>query len=200
MKKLSTILLLFACLTLAAQQEKFLIQGKVVDEYGESLPDVYIINLNTYEKDISHENGFFTLWVSPSDSLLFSHISFFRKVSKVSSLLINPIVKMESEHIGMKEIVVSPSQKTDMDRARDNMSFMNEYQVPPFQKINPDQNSPVVTIMTEHNQVMRTEASSVSIFRFSPSDVMSRVIRRAKNKRVSDYDFTRKVKKPEENK
>ena len=107
---------------------------------------------------------------------------------------------MESEHIGMKEIVVSPNQKTDMDRARDNMSFMNEYQVPPFQKINPDQNSPVVTIMTEHNQVMRTEASSVSIFRFSPSDVMGRVIRRTKNKRVSDYDFTRKVKKPEENK
>jgi len=199
MKKLFTILLLFNCLALAAQQEKFLVQGKIVDENGESLPDVYIINLSTHDRDISRDNGFFALWVTPSDSLLFSHISFYRKILKVPSIMINPIVKMESEHIGMQEIVVSPNRKTDMDRAKDNLSFLKAYEVPPFQKINPDNNSPVITIATENNRIMRVEASSVSIFRFSPSDVMGRLIRRTKNKRVSDYDSTRKVMKPEEN-
>lgn len=199
MKKLTTILLLFTCLTLAAQQEKFLIEGKVVDERGESLPDVYIINLVSHDKDISRDNGFFALWVSPGDSLLFSHISFFRKVLKVSSVMINPIVKMESEHIGMEEIVISPNQKTDLDRARENLSFLKDYEVPQYQKINPDNNSPVNMMMTENNRMMRTEASSVSIFRFSPSDIMGKIIRRSRNKRVSDYDFSRKVKHPEKN-
>ncbi|MCK3684535.1 hypothetical protein [Maribellus sp. YY47] len=200
MKKLFTILLLFNCLTLAAQHEKFLVQGKIVDETGESLPDVYIINLSTHERDISRDNGIFALWVSPSDSLLFSHISFYRKVLKVSSIMINPIVKMESEQIGMKEIVVSPNRKTDMDRAKENMSFLNEYEVPPFEKIRPDENNPVTIIMTQNNQTLRVEAASVSLFRFSPSDVMGKMILRSKNKRASDYDYTRKVKHPEENK
>lgn len=114
--------------------------------------------------------------------------------------MINPIVKMESEQIGMKEIVVGPNQKTDRDRARENMSFLNEYEVPPFEKIRPDENNPVTIIMTQNNQTLRVEAASVSLFRFSPSDVMGKMILRSKNKRASDYDYTRKVKHPEENK
>ncbi|MFV0591346.1 MAG: hypothetical protein ACK5M7_08180 [Draconibacterium sp.] len=197
MKKLLTIIFLFCCLALVAQQEKFHVQGKLVDEKGESLPDVYVINLNTHEKDISRDNGMFSLEVSSGDSLLFSHISFFRKVLEVHSILINPIIKLESEHIGMKEIVVSPDKKTDMDRARENLTFLNKYEAP-FQKINPDNNSPVTVILTENNREMRVNAASVSFFRFSPSDLMGRMIRRSKNKRASDYDFTRKVKKPED--
>jgi hypothetical protein len=198
MKTIVTILLFFSSLMLTAQDEKFLLEGKVVDQEGQPIPDVYVINLNGHYRDISRLNGVFALWVTPTDSLVFTHISYFRKEVKVYSIMINPTVELESEHVHVPEIRVSPGAMTDLDRAQANLSFLNQYNVPSFTKIDPSNNNPVSSIVRENDRIMRTEASSISIVRFSPSDIIGDLIKKTKKKDYqTDYHSTRKVKKPE---
>ena len=203
MKKESRILsvlilfmFLFSGLVSQAQHEAFLIEGRIVDQNGIAIPDVYVVNLRNHDRDISRDNGVFTIWVNPSDSLIFSHISYIRKVVRVHTILVNPLVEMYSEHINVPEIRISPEQISDLDRANNNLEFINEYKVPNFSKISSDQQNPVTTIATENNRIMRSEASSVSIVRFSPSDVLGKVFVKARNDRSRDFQSTRQVKEP----
>ena len=54
---------------------------------------------------------------------------------------------------------------------------------------------PVATIMTENNDLMRTEAASVSIARFSPSENIGKLFTKLKKKDSSDdYFSTRKTR------
>ncbi len=197
MKTFVTTFLILCCISAFAQQKKFLIEGIVVDAKGNPITDVYIVNLNSHDKDISHSNGIFAVWVSPTDSLILSHISFFRKIVKVQTLLINPTITLVSENVDIPEILVSPEQSSDMDRAQKNLVFLNEYKTPGYAKIE-DNNEPVMSTMTEHNRVLRTEASSISLARFSPSDQVERLFIQLKRKNsTSDYYSTKKQKEEE---
>ncbi|WP_167605336.1 hypothetical protein [Maribellus sediminis] len=187
---------LFSGLVSEAQHEAFLIEGRIVDQNGMAIPDVYVVNLRNHDKDISRDNGVFTIWVTPSDSLVLSHISYIRKVVRVQTILVNPMIEMYSEHINVPEIRVSPEQISDLDRANDNLKFINQYEVPAFTKISADQQNPVSAVITENNRQMRVEAASVSIVRFSPSDVLGKVFVKARNDRTKDYHSTRQVKEP----
>lgn len=187
---------LFSGLVSQAQHEAFLIEGRIVDQNGIAIPDVYVVNLRNHDRDISRDNGVFTIWVNPSDSLILSHISYVRKVVRVQTILINPMIEMYSEHINVPEIRVSPEQISDLDRANKNMEFINQYKVPAFTKISTDQQDPVTAIMTEYNREMRVEASSISIVRFSPSDVLGKVFVKARNDRTKDFHSSREVNEP----
>ncbi|WP_340110933.1 hypothetical protein [Maribellus mangrovi] len=199
--KIATVFLtfafLFSGLASQAQHDAFLIEGRVVDENGIAIPDVYVVNLRNHDRDISRDNGVFTIWVVPSDSLVLSHIAYTRRVASVHSILVNPLITLISEHVNVPEIRISPEQISDLDRANKNMEFINEYKVPEFSKISSDQQDPVTSIVTEHNSLLRSEATSLSLVRFSPSDVIGKVFVKARNKdHLTDYSSTRKVKTP----
>ena len=198
MKLLFTSLLLFVSATLFAQLKPFLVEGQVVDQMTKPIPDVYVVNLNSHEKDISRENGVFSIWVNPADTLILSHISYFRKKISVHSLLVNPIVVMVAEDINIPEIQISTNLITDKERAEQNLEFLNEYEVQNFSKIDVENDpDPVRDIMTENNELMRSEASSVSIARFSPSESLSILYSKFKKKDpLTDYNSTKKVKEP----
>lgn len=190
---------LFLSLIVNAQQKDFLIEGQVVDQFGNAIPDVYIVNLRNHEKDISRDNGVFSIWVSPSDSLVLSHIAYFRKVSSVHSLLINPLVSMVSEDVNIPEIRISSRQFSDYDRAIQNMEFMNEYKVPEFTKIDNDPD-PVGEMATANNELMRSEAASIRIVAFSPAEQIQKLYVKLKRKDArTDYPSSRKVKSPPTN-
>ncbi len=201
MKTKIAILLLLLCSVTFAQEQKFLIEGRIVDKQGNPVTDVYIVNLNNHDKDISHTNGIFALWVSPGDSLIFSHISYFRKIVSVHTLLVNPMVTLESEHVDIPEVRVSPDQLSDMDRASQNLQFLDEYKAPVKIRMQDEESEPVTTLMTEHNSLMRSEASSVSIIRFSPSENIGKLFTKLKKQdQYEHYSSTKKTREEVEKK
>lgn len=197
MKKVFTILLLLSAFALQAQEKAFLLEGQVVDQMMKPVPDVYVVNLNSHDKDISRSNGVFSLWVTPSDSLIFSHISYYRKVVKVHLLLLNPVVMLESENVDIPEIRISTDKLSDMDRAKKNLDFIETYSPPKLQRMQIDAVEPVQQIMVENNALMRSEASSVHIASFSPSESLHVLYSKFKRKNpLTNYSSTRKVVKP----
>lgn len=194
MKTLFTILFLFTVLFSYSQQHQFLIQGQIIDETNKPISDVYIINLNNQEKDVSQLNGVFTVWASSTDSLVLSHISYFRKIVTIHSLLVNPTIKLIAENVDIPEILVSPDLITDIDRARLNMMFMQEYNVPAYTKIK-DEVQPVQTLMIENNELLRSEAASISLLRFSPSYSIEKLfVKLRRQDRLKDFNSSTKQK------
>lgn len=200
MRLLILTLLFLTCFDTLAQNEKFLLQGKVVNRTGQPIADTYVVNLNSREKSVTRPNGVFDMWVQPSDSLVFLHISYYRKIVTVFALMINPEVHLESEHVEIGEIQVSPDQQTDYQRAMQNVAFIQGYDVPSFTKIKPDPN-PVHQMVIENNELMRSEASSVSIVRFSPGTVWGKWKKKREiRKQANSYGSTKKKKEIKDSK
>lgn len=198
MNRLILFLLLLTSLCSVGQENRFTIQGRVVDIDGEPISDVYVVNLVTNEKDISQSNGVFTIYASASDSLILSHISYFRKVVTVYSILVNPIIELYSEHVDIPEVRVSPEQKSDVDRAYQNMQFLDEYKPEVKQRLAMEEPNPVSTIATQNNVLMRSEASSLSLVRFSPSESLGKLFTKLKKKDpAKNYSSTKKQKEKE---
>lgn len=196
MKLVYTIALLFISYNLFSQEE-FIIEGKIIGHNGNPVSDAYLINYRDLDKNVTNTNGIFSLRVQPSDSLVISHISYHRKVISVYQLLINPTVQLLVDSINISEINISPDQQTDYERARENIESIKSMNIPSYSKIKPEPD-PVLEMATEHNRVMRTEASSVSIYRFSPSEKLGKLFKKFKRKdKTQDYSSTKKLKKQE---
>ncbi|WP_319502060.1 hypothetical protein [uncultured Draconibacterium sp.] len=200
MKTLTILLAITCCNIIYAQDSPtFILEGKTVNNEGLPIADVYVINPRTLEKDITRANGVFKLAVSAQDSLIFSHISYFRISVQVYNLLQNPIVKMESEDVQIPEVIVSPERKTDTERAQENLNFLNDYKPLKYNKMKPE-SDPTTTIMTEHNRLMRTEAASVSLLPILgvPLKAIDKAVQKRKKRKMyhTDYYSTRKVVKP----
>lgn len=165
-----------------AQPGTFQIETKIVDFKNNPVSDVYIINFRNLDKNITLSNGIAKATVLPTDSLLINHISYLRKVVRVFDLLINPVVTLVPDTINLVEINVSPENKTDYERARENLAFLSEYKVPEFTKIKIEE--PVShQLMKEHNKILRSEAGSVSVVRFSPSEQFEKLLKNFKKKK-----------------
>lgn len=178
-----------------------MIQGKIVNQKDEPVSDVYIVNLVTNEKDISSSDGVFTIRVLPTDSIILSHISYFRKIVPMHEILLDPIIKLYSENVDIPEVTVTPEQKSDIDRANKNLEFLDEYKPTTKIRMQQEEAEPVTAIMTEHNDQMRVEASSISLVRFSPSENVGKLFTKLKKKNYSnDYSSTRKQLKSVEEK
>ncbi|WP_319501185.1 hypothetical protein [uncultured Draconibacterium sp.] len=200
MKTIFTILFSILFLTSFGQIKRFLIQGQIVDQNDNPISDVYVVNLDNHDKDISLKNGVFSIWVSPSDSLVLSHISYFRKIVSVHALLVNPKVELISENVDIPEVVVSPEQTIEVDKAKENLAFMKEYSPPIKFRMAEEESDPVTTIMTANNVLMRSEASSISIARFSPSENIGKLFTSWKKDPSDDYFSTRKTREELEKK
>lgn len=201
MRPLLILTLLILSFSAFGQIQRFTIQAKIVDPKGEPVSDVYIVNLVSKDKDISLSNGIFTIHVLPSDSIVLSHISYFRKIVRIHDILLNPIITIYSENVDIPEVRVTPDQKTELDHANENMMFLGEYKPPVKARMQEEESDPTQTIMTEHNDQMRAEASSISLVRFSPSENIGKLFTSLKKKDYSsDYSSTRKQLKNVEEK
>lgn len=196
MKLLPFMLLLFTFYSSFSQQETFQIEGQITGLNGDPVADVYIINYRDLDKNITNTNGVFSIWVLPTDSVIISHISYFRKVVTVHSLLTNPIIRLQLDTINIQDVNVSPNQKTDYDRAKENIEFIEKMEFPVYSKIEQDPD-PVLEMATENNRIMRTEASSISIIRFSPGELIGKLINKRKRRKESKQFKSTKKKKRE---
>lgn len=191
---LPLFLILFVSYSSFSQEERFQIEGRITNEQGNPIADAYVINYRTYDKYVSLENGVFNIWVLPGDSLIISHVSFHRKVVKVYELLLNPYIKLKLDSINIKEVYISPNQKTENQIAQENVADIKIQNFPVYTKIDDDPD-PVSEMATEHNKILRSEASSISIVRFSPTNIIGKLIEKGKKRKKSDqYKSTRKKK------
>lgn len=159
-----------------------MLEGVVADSTAKPVPDAYIINFRTQEKSISRENGVFAVNVLPNDSLAIVHVSYNRKIVRVFDLIKNPVVTLASDNINIEQVNVSPRQKSDYQRAMNNISSISDLQLYSAQKIDmaPE---PTMEMMIKNNTILRSEASSLRLFRFSPSVQIRKLVDKIKKKK-----------------
>ena len=157
-------------------------EGMIVDFNAQPIADAYIINLRSHEKSVSKQNGVFEMQVLPNDSLVISHISYFRKLIHVFTLMKNPVVILDGENLNIKQVDVAASKKTDYQRAMANIASISDIKLYNDPKIDIE---PELTMqmMTENNRYHRSEATSLRILRFSPSEKIKQLIKKLKKKK-----------------
>ena len=200
MKLNFTLFLLLIALVAAAQQTEFVLQGKITDREENPVADAYIVNIRNSSRFFSGSNGLFEIRVQPGDTLLISHISFQRKIVTVFELLKNPVISLDGDMVNMKPIDVNGSRETDYETAKKNINAVT-FDPKPRVSDGFSQSEQVSQMIKAENRLMRTEASSVRIASFSPSQVIGKIAEIRKKKReASKYNSTRKLPKEEEKK
>ncbi len=181
MKYLTSLILIFSCITCFSQQEEFVLEGQVLDSTSHPVSDAYILNFRTQKLSISKPNGIFEISVLPGDSLVIAHLAFIRKKVNVFNLLKNPVIILQPDQINIPQVDVSPNRKTDYDLARKNMASLTEIKPVSYTKIKVEQ-QPAMQVMTENNRNLRNEAASVTLLRFSPSEKIGQLFKKLKKK------------------
>lgn len=188
------LILIISYASLAQEEERFQVEGRITNSKGKPVADAYVINFRNLDKYVSRPNGVFNIWALPGDSLVISHISYHRRIVTVHSLLLNPYVELKLDSVNIKEVNVSPNQKTENQIAQENIADIKVQDFPLFTKID-DEPDAVKEMVTEHNKLLRNEASSLALIRFSPGDLIGKIRKKRKvRKRSKEYESTRKKK------
>ena len=191
MKLLTVLLFIFISKLVLSQEEELHIQAQIIDEEKNPVEDVYIINYRNQKRFISNQNGVFDLFLLPGDSLIVTHISYLSKKIRAFDLMANPVVQLKRDTINIEEVRISPDEKTDYQRAEENLSFLSEVNFPKFEKI-ARETQPVYQIVTEYNKLMRSDATSITIFRSSPSGMLKKATKKVKHRKKSKQYFKKK--------
>ncbi len=201
MKRFLFILFLFSFYISFAQQEKFQIEGRVVGVNRMPVADAYIFNTRDLDKNITNSNGVFSIWVLPSDTLIISHVSYFRKTVTVFSLLNNPTIQLNVDTINIEGINISPDQKTDYEKAMENIeSIKFDFRKKPLDGYSETER--MQEVINTENRVYRVEAASVSLLRFSPSEQIGKLIdkmKKHKKKRKEQAEIEEEIKEAKQN-
>ena len=98
--------------------------GRVIDQ-EEGVPDMHIINRSSGRATISNEGGYFSIAVSPADTLLFSAVQYKRKTLVVlkehleAALLLVPVEPFVNE---LDEVILRPYNLSgDLDKDLENL-------------------------------------------------------------------------------
>ncbi len=195
MKLIPFIILLFAFYSSFSQQDLFQIEGRILGAQMKPVADAYIFNFRNLDKNITNSNGVFSIWVKPGDSLTISHVSYYRKTVTVHSLLINPIIILEIDTIVIKGVNVSPNQKTDTEKAMENIeSIKFDFRLQPDD--NYTESERMQLLMNTEDRVQRTASYSLSLLRFSPSEKIGNFFeKRKKRKKAKQFESTKQLEK-----
>lgn len=192
MKQLLLFIFVFIVLTSSSQEKEFNIQGQIIDSKQNPVADAYIFNLRNSVKDVSKSNGVFNVWALPGDSIIISHISFLRKVVTIHQLLINPLIELDLDTINIRPVNVSASQKSDYEKAMKNIESI-QFNFKPLPTDNYSENERMKQLMVSEDRVHRTQASSLSLASFSPSEEIGKFIsKRKKKKEAKQFTSTKK--------
>lgn len=197
MRQFLLIILVFAFLGSFAQQEEFYIQGQVVDAMKNPVADAHVFNERNSSKYVSRRNGIFDVWVLPGDSIIITHISFIRKVVTVHQLMVNPVVQLEIDTINIKAVNISASQRTDYEKAMTNIQSI-EFDFRPSPDDGFTESERMKVLMQSEDEIQRVSASSVSLVRFSPSEVIGKLLsKQKKRKEARQFSSTKETEEKE---
>jgi hypothetical protein len=133
MKLLLTIILIFVSLTVFSQEKSFLIKGKIVTQDSKPIPDVHVINYRNLQKVVSNSTGSFNILAQAGDSLMVSHIAFYRKRTYADSMGMHPVIQLVLDTVNIIDINVSPDEKSDYEKAMNNIASIKQAEVGKFE-------------------------------------------------------------------
>lgn len=195
MKLIPFIILFFAFHSSFSQQDVFQLEGRILGAQMKPVADAYIFNFRNLDKNITNSNGVFSIWVKSGDSLTISHVSYFRKTITVHSLLVNPIIFLEVDTIAIKGVSVSPNQKTETEKAMENIESI-KFDFRPQPDDGYTESERMSELLSTENRVERAYSSSISLVRFSPSEKVSNFFEKRKKKRkAKQFESTKKMEK-----
>ncbi|MCG6186879.1 hypothetical protein [Maribellus maritimus] len=195
MKLLTLLLFVLTCSFALSQEKEFHIQGRIIDGDSNPVADVYILNYRNLNKAVSRQNGIFDMWVLPGDSLMISHVSYMSQRIKVFDLMVNPVIQIALDTINIIEVDIFSNPQDDMINAKKNIESMGWNPNPtPTDKLT--EKEVVQDMVNRENSVMRSEATSLKILKFSPSDVVGAISKKIKKRKKSnEYSSEKKHKK-----
>ena len=197
MKHILLLIFVFAVFHSFSQEKEFYLQGQIVDRNNIPISDAYIINFRNSDKNTSRANGVFDARVLPSDSLVFSHVSFFRKVVSIFDILKNPVVEMQLDTININPINISASKKSDYEKAMENIeSIKFDFRPQPDDAYTETER--MRNLLNTENDVERAASYSLNLLQFSPSEEIGKLInKRKKRKEAKRFSSTKNIKQDE---
>ncbi|QGY45666.1 hypothetical protein GM418_18915 [Maribellus comscasis] len=195
MKLLTLLLFVLTCSFALSQEKEFHIQGRIIDGDSNPVADVYILNYRNLDKAVSRQNGIFDMWVLPGDSLMLSHVSYLSLRIKVFDLMVNPVIQIALDTVNIIEVDVFSNPQDDMQNAKKNIESMG-WNPNPTPTDNLTEKEMMQDMVNRENNVMRSEATSLKILKFSPSDVVGAISKKIKKRKKSNkYSSKKKQKK-----
>lgn len=170
------ILFILLVSTSQAQDQVILLRGKVSDMNGIPISDAHIINYRNLNIVLSKEDGTFRMFAHAGDSLMVTHIAYEKKKVYTDDIQANPEIQLILDTINIALIEFHQERKSDLERAEENIQLILLYKVPRFEKIKTE-TEPAYQMTIEQNRLLRTDAASVSLLRFSPSEGIGKLIR-----------------------
>ncbi len=194
MKPIFTIVFVLSVVcSYAQQQEEFLLQGRLVDVHKNPISDAYIVNLRSFAKSTSRNSGVFDARVLSGDSLVISHVSYFRKVVPVFEIIAHPMIVLLPDTVNISQIDISPNRKTDAERAAENIKRI-EFDFRPQPNDHFTESERMQELLNENDRIQRSRASSLK-YQFSPSEVIGKWFgKRKQRKKSKEFESTRKKK------
>jgi hypothetical protein len=96
-------------LSIAGRSQTVVINGMVADSaHMNALPGVNIQIKNRLQGTITNDNGYFSLSVQHSDTVIFTSVGYASKTIPVTTILPSPVVYLRELNTLLKEIVISP--------------------------------------------------------------------------------------------
>lgn len=184
MKLILLTVMVFSVWQTTAQNDSFLLKGKIVDMHSKPVADAYIINYSDFKKNVSDKSGEFNIWVHHSDSLMVSHISYYRKVVYADSVRLNPLIHLKLDTINILHVNIFTEPRDDETFARENIDSW-KFSVKPLPTEAFTEKERVQNVMNSENKVMRSAASSVRIVSFSPSEQIGKLFNLLKRREKS---------------
>ena len=184
--------MVFSALLAAGQDDSFRLKGKIVDYQSRPIPDAYIINFRDVKQNVSNAVGEFNIWVQPGDSLMISHVSYYRKKVYADSLEHNPVIKLKLDTINIMHVNIFTKPRNEEAFARKNINSW-EFTIIPSPTEAYTEKERMQHVFNSENKIMRSEASSVRIATFSPSEQVGKLFRWIKRrKKANEYSGTKK--------
>ena len=192
MRLLLLLIVVFVFLNSSAQQESELkLQAQVVDMNKRPVADAYIFNTRSSAKMISSSNGIFDASLLPKDTLIVTHISFIRKVVTAYELMVNPVIELELDTVNIRQINITGSQRTEYDLAMKNIDRIDfDFRTQPSDNFTEAEK--MQQLMKTEDRVQRVAASSITLYSFSPSQLIGNWIdKRKKKKEARQFSSTK---------
>jgi hypothetical protein len=175
MKLLLLTTIIFSVLQSAGQDQLFLLKGKIVDVHSQPIPDAYIINYRDLKKIVSNPDGEFNIWLQHYDSLMISHISYYRKVVYADSVRHNPVIQLKLDTVNILHVNIFTEPRDDETFARKNIDSW-EFSLKPSPTEAFTEKERIQNVINTENKVMRSDASSVKI----TSDQIAKFLKKLK--------------------
>lgn len=194
MKLILIILFIFSGAITFSQQKEFLLNGKIVGPNKFPVPDAHVINFRNLKKVISDHNGKFNMRVQPGDSIMISHVVFFRKKIYADSIKTDPIIILSIDTINIAGIRITPNQKNEYELARENIQAI-EFDLKPRLDDEFTDKDLIESVIKTENALARSASYSVNFIKFSPTQLIGKLLaKRERRKKSNEFKSTQKKK------